>query len=485
MEKKDSLSKNYIYNLCYQILVIIIPIITTPYLSRVLGAEQIGIHSYTNSIVSCFILIGSLGITLYAQREIAYVQNNIKERSKVFFEMILLRIITIIISMIVYYFTCIINNMYSLYYIIFLIEIVATCFDISWFLQGLEQFKKTVLRNAFVKIISTIFIFLFVKSTGDLYKYILIHSISVLLGNITLWLYIPKYITRVKISELEIRKHLKPVLLLFIPQIALQIYMVLDRTMIGMLVADKSEVGYYEQSQKIIRLLLAIITSLGTVMVPRMANMFATNNKEKINFYMLKSFNFIIFLSIPMMLGLITISDYFVPTFFGEGYEKVSILLKVISPMLIIVGLNNVTGVQFLLPTKRQKEFTIAVLIGAIINFILNLIFIPIFKSIGASFTSLLAETVVLIIELIYCRKYVNVKEIIKFSTKKIFAGIIMFLIVMIVPFVVNNLITLILKILIGILIYLIILWIMKDDFLKFLFEKIMVILKKQSKKLD
>lgn len=472
MEKKTSISKNYIYNLCYQILIIIVPIITTPYLSRVLGVEQIGVHSYVNSIVSCFILFGSLGITLYAQREIAYVQNNIEARSKIFFEMIIIRFITVSLSIIIYYFTCILNSKYSIYYIIFLIEIIANCLDISWFLQGLEQFKKTVFRNTFVKVLTTILIFCFIKKPDDLYKYILIHSISVLLGNFTLWYYIPKYIIKVEVKKLEIKKHIKPLIILFIPQIALQIYMVLDKTMMGQLVANKAEVGYYEQSQKIIRLLITIITSLGTVMVPRIANMFANNNKEKIKFYMMKSFDFILFLSIPMMFGLIVISDYFVPLFFGNGYEKVSILLRVISPMLIIIGLNNVTGVQFLLPTKKQKEFTIAVIIGAIVNFILNLIFIPIWKSVGASLTSLFAEIIVLIIELYCCKKYIDIKEIFKLSTKKILAGLGMFILVAIIPYVFNSILTIIIKIVIGIIIYLVLLWIMRDQFVYYLFEK-------------
>lgn len=473
MSKKTSISKNYIYNLCYQILIIIIPIITTPYLSRTLGAEQIGIYSYTSSIVSTFILCGTLGLTLYAQREIAYVQENVYKRSKIFFEMILFKVITIGISIIVYYFTCIRNSDYQFYYLLFLIEIIANCFDVSWFLQGLEEFKKTVFRNVIVKILSTILILMLIKSPDDIYIYILIYSISVLLGNLTLWFYIPKYIEKVSVKELELNKHIKPVLLLFIPQIALQIYMILDRTMLGALISDKSEVGYYEQAQKIIRLLIAIITSLGTVMLPRMANTFINNDKEKLNAYMSKSFNFTLLLSIPMMLGLIAISDYFVPMFFGEGYEKDIILLKIVAPMIVIVGLNNITGTQFLLPVKKQKEYTIAVVCGAIINLGTNLIFIPRWKSIGASFTSVLAETLVLGIELYYCRQYVNLKGILKLAKNKIIAGTIMIIIVLLIPYLVNNLVTITAKVIIGIIIYFAILLILKDEFTIFLLEKV------------
>ena len=181
-----------------------------------------------------------------------------------------------------------------------------------------------------------------------------------------------KYIKKVSFSELNIVNHIKPVLILFIPQIAVQVYIILDKTMIGTIIADKSEVGFYEQAQKIIKILLTIITSLGTVMMPRIANTFAEGDKEKIREYMNKSFNMVCFLGFPIMFGLIAVSNAFVPVFFGNGYDKVSILMKVISPIIILIGLSNVTGTQYLLPIKRQKEFTLSVVCGALMNFVLN-----------------------------------------------------------------------------------------------------------------
>lgn len=483
MKKKESITKNYFYNLCYQILVIIIPIITTPYISRTLGAKEIGIYSYVYSIVSTFILFGTLGITLYAQREIAYTQNNIKERSKVFFELCIIRFITIGISIVVYYFTCIKNQDYSLYYIILLAEIVANCIDISWLLQGMEQFKKTVVRNIIVKVLSTIAIFIFVKKSSDLYLYTIIRAASVFLGNLSLLVYIPKYVICVKLNELEIKKHIKPILLLFIPQIALQIYMVLDKTMIGNVLSEKSEVGYYEQAQKIIRLLLSVITSLGTVMVPRMASVYVNKDEEKIKYYMNKSFDFVLALAVPMTLGLIAISKYFVPVFYGEGYEKVITLLIVGSPLIIVIGLNNITGVQFLLPTKKQKEFTIAVLLGSITNFLLNFIFIKKWESAGATFTSVIAELIILLVEIFYCKKYVSIKEIGKISLKKVIAGIGMFLVIIFIPYYINNIVTLFIKCCVGAALYFLILWVEKDSFFKYATEKMSSIIRSKIKK--
>ena len=166
---KKSVKKNYLYNLSYQILAIILPIITTPYLARVLGSNGTGIYSYTISIVTYFILFGSLGIALYGQREIAYVQNNEKKKNRIFTELVFLRLITMFIAAIIFFFTFGIKGEYSLYYKILLFEMLANAIDISWLYQGLEEFKKIVLRNFIVKIVSIICIFIFVKNPTDVW----------------------------------------------------------------------------------------------------------------------------------------------------------------------------------------------------------------------------------------------------------------------------------------------------------------------------
>ena len=282
-----SISRNYIYNLFYQILVIVLPLVTTPYLSRTLGAEAIGIYSYTLSIATYFVLFGSLGVSMYGQREIAYLQDDKKKRTIVFGEILLMRFITMGISLIIFGLTYVRSNQYRMYYTILTIELISQALDISWFFQGMEEFKKTVVRNSIVKIIFVISIFVFIKSPADLFKYILIATLANLIGNLSLWMYLRKFLDKIKLSELNILKHIKPAISLFIPQIAIQVYTVLDRTMIGKIWGEKSEVGYYEQAQKIIRLLLTIVTSLGAVMVPRMANTYAKGDKEQFKKYLL------------------------------------------------------------------------------------------------------------------------------------------------------------------------------------------------------
>lgn len=475
MAKKKSLIKNYIYNLTYQILVLIIPLITTPYLSRVLGAENIGIYSYTLSIATYFVLFGSLGVAMYGQREIAYVQEKEYERSKVFWEILIMRFITMGISLLIFYITFASKGQYEIYYKILILELVANILDISWFFQGLEEFKKTVTRNMIVKIISVISIFLFVKNADDLIIYFIIYVLSNLLGNLSLWFYLPKYIKKISLKELNVIKHIKPTISLFIPQIAVQVYTVLDKTMIGYILNDMTEVGNYEQSQKIIKVALTIVTSLGTVVAPRIANTIANNKKEEVEKYLANSFQFVWFLGIPITFGIMAISNKFVPWFLGEGFEKSKILLIVGAPLIMAIGLNNVSGMQYLIPTKQQNIFTKSVIIGAIINFGINSIFIPIFKSTGAIVASVIAETTILIVQLIYIRKEIPLSIVYKNCPKYIVSGLIMFGITVLAGnFLKASLVTTIIQIIIGAISYFLTLIILKDKLIYEILAKYM-----------
>ncbi len=462
--KKNSITKNYIYNLSYQILTIILPLITTPYLSRVLGADSVGIYGYTLSIVTYFILFGSLGVSIYGQREIAYNQEKKYDRSKIFYEILIMRFITLGVSLLLFYITFCINGEYSIYYKILTLEILATSLDISWFFQGLEEFKKTVLRHIIIKIISVISIFIFIKSKEDLIIYFFIYVLSNLLGNVSLWFYLPKFLCKVNWKDIKFYKHFKPTIALFIPQIAMQVYTVLDKTMLGNLIKDMTEVGNYEQSQKIIKLALTLVTALGTVMSPRIANTVAKNKKGDVENYLASSFNFVWFLGIPIMLGIVAVAKNMVPWFLGEEFTKSISILIVGSPIVLFIGLSNVIGIQYLIPAKKQKVLTISVIIGAAVNFICNLILIPIFKSIGAMVASVLAEFSVAIIQLLYIKKEISIKILYDGAQKYIVSGIIMCIFTYLLGTLLKPTISsTIIQIILGTIIYIIMLVILKD----------------------
>lgn len=485
---KKSITKNYIYNMVYQVLILILPLVTTPYLSRVLGAEGIGIYGYTYSIVTYFILFGSLGVALYGQREIAYAGDDKEKRKKIFIEVNIFRFITIAVATLIYYFFFMRNNDYQVYYRILLFELLAAAFDISWFFQGMEEFKKTVVRNVLVRICSVTLVFLLVKTKEDLAKFVLIYSLADFIGNLSLWLYLPKYTKGVNVKKIEVWKHIVPILLLFVPQIANQIYKILDTTMIGKLVVDKTETGYYEQSQKVIRLLLTIVTSLGVVMIPRMASTFASGDKEKINEYMKMSFEFVFFLSFPMMFGIISIANAFVPAFFGNGYDKVVILINIMSPILVLMGVANVVGTQYLLPTKRQKEYTISVTVGVIVNFFLNYFLIKAYASVGASIATVLSQLVVDIIQLQYIKNEINIKGLLVLAWKYLLSGIVMYAFCFVAKYLAQKInsgyiLEIAIQVLVGGIVYFAMLIILKDDYVyQFLSTaKAKILTKKQS----
>jgi len=472
---KKSIAKNYIYNLIYQMLTILLPLITTPYLSRVLGAEAIGIYGYTLSIVAYFILFGTLGISMYGQREIAYLQNDKVKKTKTFWEIIIIRTITLGISIFLFYFLFGRSGEYSFYYRILIVQLIANLFDISWFFQGIEEFDKTVIRNLIVKALGLILIFTVIKTQDDLWKYFAILVASELIGNVTLWMYLPKYLERIKIKNLEFKKHLKPTISLFLPQIAIQIYTVLDKTMIGKITNDMVEVGYYEQAQKVVRAALIIITALQAVMNSRIANAYSRNDKTEVKESLTKSFNFVWFLGVPMMLGLIAVGPKLVPWYYGEGFEGVTNILIATSPILIAIGLNGVTGIQYLVQTGKQNIFTKSVTIGAITNVVLNIILINIFKGVGAAIASVLAELTIFAIQLRYFKEQFSIFEILKLSTKCFISGIVMFAAVsLLVHFMQVSMLNTLIQVTVGAAIYILILIVLKYKFLKDLHNQIL-----------
>ncbi len=464
---KKSIKLNYIFNVAYQILTLITPLITAPYLSRVLQPDGVGRVSFVESIVSYFSLVAIMGISTYGQREISYVQDDIEKRSKVFWNTKILGFCISGITIFVYLVFALFQKGNTSIYLILTLNLVSNFFDITWFFQGMEDFVKTVTRNAIFKIIQIIYIFSFVKSKEDILLYVLGVGLFATLSNISLWAYLTKYIKRVPLSGLQPFKNFKVVWSLFIPTVAIQIYTVLDKTMIGLITDSSYENGYYEQALKISKMLLALVTALGTVMVPRIGYLFEKGSKEDIQRYMYRGYRFVWFLGIPMCLGIIMSAGNFVPWFFGEGYDKVVPLLQILSLLILAIGINNVTGIQYLIPTKKQNIFTMTVIIGAITNFCLNMILIYFFKSIGAAIASVTAETVIAVVQLIIVRKELSPLHVLKEGIHYFIAGIIMVCVLipitkLLTPSVFHSIVIA----LSGALVYFLVLLIEKDEFL-------------------
>lgn len=464
---KNKIIKNYLYNISFQLLVMILPLITTPYVSRVIGADGIGAYSYTQSLTYYFILFGCVGLNLYGQKEIAYVQDDKKRRSSIFFELIFIRFFTNGVSIALFSLIFLGHTRYHTLFLIQILDIAASCIDISWFFQGLEDFKKIVIRNFIIKLAGVIMIFTLVKQPGDLYLYVLCYSSTLFLGNASMWIYIPRFVSKVSWKAIELKKHVRPALILFLPQIATSIYNVLDKTMIGALTGIDAEVAYYEQAQKIVKVALAFITSLGVVMLPRVAAVFSQRNFDQIKLYMSRSFQFVFFLGLPLTFGLIGISKGLVPWFYGEGFDKVYPNIIIISPIILVVGITNVIGVQYLLPTNRQKDYLISVVVGSLINLCMNFLLIPRMQSIGAAASTIIAETSVMICQIYFVRKEFDICVILKGMINYLFgSGIMLIVIVFLSRRLPVSIISTLIEIFAGILIYILVLFILKDNVL-------------------
>lgn len=396
--------KNYLYNLSYQILTIILPIITVPYVTRIFTSEDLGNYGFYNSIVSYFSLFAMLGIGIYGTKQIAAARNV----SSTFWNIYAIQLTASILALFVYVITLVsIPKMSGMVPIILGIVLLTKMIDISWLFTGKEDFKKITLRNTMVKVAGVISIFTFIKSSEDLYLYIFLIVIFDFLGQFVMWIPAKKFIKRPSFDTKIIKKNLHPIVLLFLPQVAISLYVVLDRTLLGLL-GSYSDVGIYEQGQKLTSILLTVVSSLGAVMLPRVANLLS-ERKEKEAQNMVR-FSFILYnlIIFPMIFGLIAINEIFVKLFLGQNFQDVKYVLYIIVFNIMFIGWTNILGYQVLVVRNKNKEFMLSTTIPAIVSVAVNITVIPFFGYIGASITSVVVEFLVFAIQWYYSRNIIN-----------------------------------------------------------------------------
>ena len=421
----SNVKKNYLYSVLYQILTIIIPLITTPYLSRVLGAERVGIYSFTNSIVQYFILISMMGILDYGNRTIAALKSK-EERGIVFEEIYLIQFSTSMIALLIYI-IYIFSGLAS-YRIISIIQcvlLIASLLDINWFFFGIEKFKLTVSRNMIIKLCSLIFIFLFVKNQDDLWKYVLIMSGSTFSSNLILWFFLRKEIVLSKIDIKKALRHLKPCLILMLPLLSRSIFVYLDKTMLG-LMSGMKETGYYEYSEKIVLMVTSILTPLGTVMLPRISKLLSEGKEEEAQRYTALSMDFVVCLGIAFTAGIMAVSDL-VYLFLGEEYISCGPIVNMMALTVIMVGWTNVIRTQYILPYKKDKVYMIAVFLGAVVDFVINYLLIPKLGAFGAAIGWVAAEVVITTTQTVYSKRKLPVSAYIKNELGFVVNAIIMY----------------------------------------------------------
>ncbi|WP_213181058.1 oligosaccharide flippase family protein [Enterococcus lactis] len=386
-----NLARNFFYQSLFQITKIIIPIITIPIVSNALGPSGIGIYNYTFSIAQYFVLVAGLGVAIYGNREITLTLNRNKEElSKVFWEILMFKAMTTIFVLMFYFaLTFFLEN--KIYLLIQSLTIIAVFFDVSWFFMGIEDFKKTSISNLLVQIVTFVLIVFLIKNEGDALKYTLIQALGLVCSQISVWLFIPKYIHFVKVSIGNSFNHLKGSFEYFIPQIAIMLYTNLNKTLLGFTMGSMA-VGYFTNSLQLNTVFITIITTLDLVLLPHMTGFFAKENVTRIVRMMEKTIHLQLYFSIPIMFGMLTVYDKLVPWFFGEKFIYINNVIPYFSALIIIIPLGMSISRQYLMPIGHVKEYNKSVIVGAIINIVANLILLPTIGFFGVVFSNILAE---------------------------------------------------------------------------------------------
>lgn len=470
----SSIRKNFGYSTAFQILNMITPIITAPYVSRVLGASGLGIQSYTVAIQMYFSLLVSLGTASYGARTIARQRNNKEQYSKTFWEIMLVKVLTSILCLSMWGILILLSDQYREFYVILTCGILATLFDISWFFEGLEQFKLTVIRNMIFKLLGVAAIFIFVKVKEDVGIYIGISAVSSLLASISLWLCLRSFLVKVSIKELNVFPHLRETIIYFVPTIATSVYTYLDKTLLGLITHSMVENGYYEQAEKIINMAKSVVfTSLNSVMSVRMSYLFSDNRIDEIHQRIENSINYIFFMGFGCVFGLMGVAEVFIPIFFGRGYEPVITLIYFFAPIIVIIGISNCLGAQYYTPIGKRAQSSKYLICGSVVNLVLNILLIPLLGCYGAAIASVLAELVITVLYVRFSDGYMTVTLLCKSAWKKALAGVFMFVFIRLIGNIqMQRILLLGIEVLFGTSVYVLLLVIIRDKWTIGLIDK-------------
>lgn len=405
-----SIKANYIYTVVNTFLGLIFPLITFPYISRVLQPEGIGLYNFYNSILSYVALFANIGISLYATREIAQHREDITLRSKLTVEIFILNIITMLCAYITVFildaFVPRIHENQALFYIMSF-SIILGPLSVNWFFQAIEDFKYITQRSLFVKLLSFILLFVFVRTKGDIMMYAIVLLIANVGNNLFNFIHLRKHLSLVNIEwrSLQIFRHLKPSLILFILNVIISIYVNLDSVMLGFIQSDAA-VGYYSVAGRISHIILSLVSSLGIVLLPRFSYLLESKDYNEFDRLCRKSLDFTLGLSLPIVVGLMLLTNPLIMLVFGEKYIPSISVLQILSPIILFAGITNVLGIQILYSKRKENLVIYSTLGAALVNFTLNMILIPSYSYIGAAVATCIAEFIVLILQLILGRKY-------------------------------------------------------------------------------
>ena len=464
-----SIKENFIINSIKIFFNLIFPIVTFPYISRILGPIGIGKITFATSVINYFLLFTNLGIPLYGIREIARTRENKVNLSKSFSEILFLNLVTTligIISLIIVLKLNLLGNDIRLFQIMSL-NIIFTFIGVEWYFQGIEDYGYITKRSVLFKIISIILMLIFIKKENDIVIYVGILVLALVGSNILNFFKARKEVT-ISFKNLNLKKHLKPIFTIFSMNIAISIYTNLDSVMLGYRSSEYS-LGIYSAASKMVHLVLGLLTSLGAVLLPRISNYIVNNHEKELKEILESTLTFLLALSIPCMIGIVLTAEEIIKIFSGNEFMEAVKTMKILSPRIFFIAFSNFLGIQILYPRGEEKKVLYSVIVGAIINFSLNWLLIPKYAQNGAAVATVIAEGFVLLIQIFLGYRYFKFKiftfENLKVILVSIFMGI--GLIVMKNYYIEKNIIvSLLLKIIVGILIYILSLVLLKEKFI-------------------
>lgn len=480
---KKKLTVNYFYSVIYQVISLITPIITAPYLARTLMETSIGINNYTYSIVYWFYLIGTIGIKLYGNNEIAKVRDNKEKLNQKFSEILFLQITSYCISLILFFgIFSFFNYDYKTVLLIQGVYIISGMLDISWFYYGLEEFKIVTIRDLIVKFLNILFIFIFVKKPNDLTIFVIASVFFNVLGQLLMWINLRSRVKIIKIKFSKCLNNLKPSLILFLPQISAGLFQTIDQTMLGYF-SNVEEVAYYGQAQRFVHMFLFLTTTMGVVMLPRLSNLKANNDIETIGRYNKMTFKMALMIAYPLIFGLSAVSLFFIPYFLTSKFITSAYLIIILSPTIFFISCTNFFGLQILVPDQELKKYNTSIIAGVVINIIINFVLIKYIASYGAAIASVMAELVVFIFQYNYIRKKYNFNREFKESLIYLLSSIIMFLIVFPIGIILGGgIYTSLIQIVVGVITYFAMLYVFREKLFIAILTTIMNTIKVKNK---
>lgn len=420
------LKKNIFYNTLLSLSQILFPLITFPYVSRILGPNGIGQVGFVDSFTQYFILFSTLGIPLYGVRELSKIRNENKKLSKLFTELILIHLLSTLIFLIIYSCSVFFLNDKGININLFLIGagiLLSNVFIVEWYYQSQEKFQFITKRTIFLRFIFVILLFLIVSDKTDLVKYYALFLILNILNAAFNFYFILKSDLKLVYSNLNLSKHIKPLFLLMSCTVIGSIYVLLDNVILGILSTPES-VGFYTSAIKIVKIPISLIGSFGIVLIPRLSESFSTNDLESIKYYINKSLHFVLTFGIPLSFGIALTAKWTVLLISGSQFYPSVELVQYLAPIVILISLNGIFFFQLFTPGGKEITMIIILSVSAFISVVLNLILIPKYAHLGAAITTTITEFSVFLLSVFYSIKYFKIGINFKFFLSPFLASL-------------------------------------------------------------